>query len=89
VVWIREKMATQESALRGGKFSVLGSTVDGNGTLACSDSCAPGEDCSTVFGNGSWDNAHTSGLSSRVERLGKKPSALLQHPQCTGGNSDG
>jgi hypothetical protein len=75
--WIREKMATQESAPRGGKFSASGSTVVGNGASACSDPCAPSKDYSTAVGNGSWNNAHTSDPSSKGERSGRKPSALV------------
>jgi hypothetical protein len=45
--WICEKMATQESALKGGKFSTFGSTVVGNGASAYNDPCAPGGDYST------------------------------------------
>jgi hypothetical protein len=62
--WIREKMASQELAPRGDKFSISGSTVVGNGASACSDPCALGEDCSTTVRNSSWDNAHTSDSSS-------------------------
>jgi hypothetical protein len=51
--WICEKMATQESAPRGGKFSTYDSTVIGNGASACSDPCAPSKDCSTAIRNGS------------------------------------
>jgi hypothetical protein len=82
-------MATQESALGGGMFSTSNSTVVGNGALACSNSCAPGEDCSTAIGNGSWDNAHTSNLFSKGERLGGKPSILVQRAQHVGGSLDG
>jgi hypothetical protein len=87
--WIREKMATQASALGGGKFSASNSTVVGNGASACNDLCVPNEDCSIAVGNGSLDNAHTSDPSSRGERPGRKPSVLMQHAQHTGGSSDG
>jgi hypothetical protein len=87
--WIREKMATQELALGGGKFFAFGSTIVGNGTLACNGLCVGGGDCSTTARNGSWDNAHTSNPSSRGERLGGEPSTLVQHVQHTGGSSDG
>jgi hypothetical protein len=50
---IREKMATQESALGGGMFFAFGSTVTGNDALACNDPCAPGRDCSTAAENNS------------------------------------
>jgi hypothetical protein len=46
-------MAIQESAPGGGRFFAFGSTTAGNGTLACSDPCAPGRDCSTTAGNSS------------------------------------
>jgi hypothetical protein len=62
--WIREKMASQELAPRGDKFSIFGSIVVGNGASARSDPCALGEDCSTIVRNSSWDNAHTSDSSS-------------------------
>jgi hypothetical protein len=65
--WIHEKMATQESAPGGGKFFASSSTIAGNGASVCNDPCALGEDYSTVVGNGSWDNAHTSNPSSRAE----------------------
>jgi hypothetical protein len=45
---IREKMATQESVPRSGKFFAFGSIVIGNSALAYSDPCALGEDCSTI-----------------------------------------
>ncbi len=66
--WIREKMATQESAPKGGRFFASNSTITGNGTSTCSDLCVLGEDYSIAAGNGSWENAHTSDLSSRVRR---------------------
>ncbi len=87
--WIREKMATQELALGGGRFSTSGLTIARNGTSACNDPCAPCKDCSTVAGNDSWDNAHTFDLSSRGERSGREPNALVQHVKRTGGSSDG
>jgi hypothetical protein len=46
----------------------------------------PSEDYSTAVRNNFWDNAHTSDLSSRGERLGREPNALVQHAQCTGGS---
>jgi hypothetical protein len=79
--WIREKMAIQKSAPGGGRFFASNSTVVGNGALACNNPCSIGEDCSTVIGNGSWDNAHTSDLSSKGERLGGEPSTLVQRAQ--------
>jgi hypothetical protein len=82
-------MATPESAPRGGRFSTSGSTTVGNGALICNDLCVRGEDCSTIVGNGSWDNAHTSDPSSKGKRSGGKPSTLVQHRQCTGGSSGG
>jgi hypothetical protein len=82
-------MATQESVPRGGRFFVSGSTVVGNSALANSDPCALGEDCSTAARNGSWNNAHTSDPSSRGERPGIEPSALVQHAQRTCGSSEG
>jgi hypothetical protein len=87
--WICEKMATQESALGGGRFFAFGSIVAGNGTSAGNDLYALGEDCSIAVGNGSWDNAHTSDSSSKGETLNREPNALVQHAQCTGGSSDG
>jgi len=42
--WIREKMATPESAPRGGKFSASGSITVGNDTSACNNPCTPSED---------------------------------------------
>jgi hypothetical protein len=77
--WIYEKMATQKSTIGGGKFFASGLT----------NPCATGGDCSTAAGNSSWDNACTSDLSSRGEKLGKGPSTLVQHAQCTNGSSDG
>jgi len=38
--WIREKMATPESAPRGDRLSTSSSITIGNNTLACNDSCA-------------------------------------------------
>jgi hypothetical protein len=87
--WIHEKMATQELAPKGGRFSTYGSTTTKSGALACSDLCAPGRDYSTTATNGSWDNAHTSDLSSRGERMGGEPSILVQCAQHKGGNLDG
>ncbi len=87
--WICEKMATPESAPRGGKFFASGSITARNSALACSDSCIPAEDCSITARNSSWDNAHTSDPSSRGKRLGRKPSILVQRAQHTGGSSDG
>ncbi len=86
---IRETMATPKLAPGCGKFSAFGSITAGNDTSASNDLCAPGEDCSTVVGNNSWDNAHTSDLSSRDKRWGGKPSTLVQHTQCIGGSSRG
>ncbi len=74
---ICEKIATQELALGGGRFSAFGSTIIGNSALVCSNPCAPSEGCSIVVGNDSWDNAHTYDSSSRGERLGKEPNALV------------
>jgi len=39
--WIREKMVTPKSALRGGRFSTFGSITVGNDTSAYNDLCAP------------------------------------------------
>jgi hypothetical protein len=50
---ICEKMATQESALRGGRFFAFGSIAVGNDTLACSGPCTICRACSTVVGNSS------------------------------------
>jgi hypothetical protein len=86
---IREKMATQESAPRGGKFSAFGSTTAGNGALAYSGPCIGGGDCSTAVTNASWDNAYTFDPFSMGERLGGEPSILVQRTQCTSGSSDG
>ncbi len=87
--WIREKMATQESIPKSGRFFAFGSTVVRNGTSICSDSCALGKDYLTTTGNGSWNNTHIFDSFSRGERLGRKPSALVQHALRTGGSSDG
>jgi hypothetical protein len=89
--WVRsvKKMATQESVPGGGKFSASGSIVARNSASSCSDSCAPSEDYSIAAGNGSWDNAHTSDPFSRGERPNKKPNALVEHTQRTGGSLDG
>ncbi len=87
--WIHEKMAILELTLGGGRFFASGSTTAGNGTSACSNACAPGMDYSTAVGNDSWDNAHTSDLSSRGKRLGEEPSTLVQRAQRTGGSSGG
>jgi hypothetical protein len=84
--WICEKMAIQESTLGGGNFFASGSTIVGNGVSTYSDLCALGEDCLTTTRNGSWDNTHTSNSSNRGERPGRKPSALVQHAQHTGGS---
>ncbi len=73
----------------GVNFFASDSSVVGNGTLACNDPCALSEDCSTAIRNGSWNNTHTSDPSSRGERLGGKPTTLVQHTQCTGGSLDG
>jgi hypothetical protein len=84
-----EKMAILESTLGGGRFFASGSTVARNSALICSNPYVPGKDCSTVFGNGSWDNAHTSDLSNMGKRLGNKSNTLVQHAQHTGGSSGG
>jgi hypothetical protein len=76
--WIREKMAIQELAPRGGKFFACGLTATGNGAFAYNDPCVLHGDCSTIVGNGSRDNAHTSNPSNRGERLGGELSTLLQ-----------
>jgi hypothetical protein len=86
---ICEKMATLESAPRGGKFSASDSTTTRNGTSACNDLSIPIGDYSIVVGNGSWNNAHTFDSSSRGKRLGGKPSTLVQHAQRTGGSLRG
>ncbi len=87
--WIREKMAIPKSAPKGGRFFDFGLITAGNSALACSDSCAPGGDCSTVAGNSSWDNAHTSNPSSKGKRLGRERNTLLQRAQHTSGSSNG
>jgi hypothetical protein len=87
--WIHEKMAIQELALEGGKFSAFGTTAVGNSASACNDLSVPGDDCSTTAGNGSWDNAHTFDSSNGGERLGREPSILVQRTQHMGGSSDG
>jgi hypothetical protein len=86
--WIREKMVIQESAPGGGRFSTSSSTTTKNGASAYSALCVLGENFSTTVENGSWENAHTSDPSSRGERLGGKPSTLVQCAQCTGGSSN-
>jgi hypothetical protein len=75
--WIREKMAIQESTLRGGRFFTSGSTVIGNSASTYNNPCTLREDCSIAAGNGSWDNAHTSNLFNRGERLGGELSTLV------------
>jgi hypothetical protein len=82
-------MAIQELTPRGGRFFVFGSTVVGNGTSACNGLCATGEDFSIAAKNNYWDNAHTFDPSSRGERLGGKPSTLMQCAQRMGGNLNG
>ncbi len=82
-------MATQASTPRGGNFFASNSTVAGNDASTCNNLCTLGKDCSTVVGNGSWDNTHTSDLSSTGGRLSKEPSVLVQHAQHTNGSSDG
>ncbi len=64
-------------------------TVAGNDASTCNNLCTLGKDCSTVVGNGSWDNTHTSDLSSTGGRLSKEPSVLVQHAQHTNGSSYG
>jgi hypothetical protein len=54
-----------------------GITTIGNGTSACNDPWAPGRDCSTAVGNGSWDNTHTFDLSNKGKRLGGKPNTFV------------
>jgi hypothetical protein len=49
--WICEKMAIQELALRGGRFSAFGSTIARNIALAYNGPCAIGGDCSTAIRN--------------------------------------
>ncbi len=63
-------MVILKSALGGGKFFASGSITIGNGVSTCNDPCAPGEDCSTIARNGSWDNAHRSNPSNMGKRLG-------------------
>jgi hypothetical protein len=58
--WIHKKMAIQELALRGGKFSTSDLIIIGEGASTCNDPCTPGKDCSIAIRNGSWDNAHIS-----------------------------
>ncbi len=84
--WIYEKMTTQESTLGGGRFFASGSIVIGNGVSTCSDPCIPSKDYSIIVGNGPCDNAHASDLFSRGERLGREPSALVQHAQHKSGS---
>ncbi len=75
--WIREKMATPESALGGGKFSASNSTIVGNDVLAYNDLCALSGDYSIAVRNSSWDNAHTSDPTSKGKRLGEEPNTLV------------
>jgi hypothetical protein len=56
---------------------------------ACKGSCVASEECSNVVGNGSWDNAHTSNLSNKSERVGEEPSTLVQCVIRTCGSSEG
>jgi hypothetical protein len=51
--WIREKMAIQELAPGGGRFSASNSIVIGNDVSVYNDPCIPSEDYSTTIGNGS------------------------------------
>jgi hypothetical protein len=87
--WIHEKMTIQKSAPEGGRFSTFDLIVARNNTSSCNDLCVSNEDCSTVVGNNSWDNVHTSNSSSRGERPGKKPNVLVQRAQRTVGSLDG
>jgi hypothetical protein len=75
--WIREKIVTQESTPRGGRFSACGSITARNGASTCNDPCIPSGDCSIAIGNSSWDNAHTFNSSNRGERLGGEPNTLV------------
>jgi len=75
--WIREKITPQESAPGGGKFFASRLTTTSDGASACSGLCVVGKDYSTTHRNSFWDNAHTSNLSSRGERLGGEPSTLV------------
>ncbi len=84
--WIHEKMTIQESTLGGGRFFAFDSIVVRNNASTCNDPCVLGEDCSTITGNVSWDNTHTFDSSSRGDRLGREPSALVQHAQHRGGS---
>ncbi len=77
--WICEKMVTQELTPIGGRFSASSSTGP----------CFLGGDCLIAVRNDSWDNAHTSNLFSKGERLSREPSTLVQHAQRTSGSSDG
>jgi hypothetical protein len=72
-------MVIQESALKGGKFSTSDSTIIRNDASTCDNPCVPGEDYSTAIKNNFWDITHTFNLSSKGERLGREPSALVQH----------
>jgi hypothetical protein len=62
-------MATQESALKGGKFFASGPIGP----------FVTGGDYSIVARNSSWDNTRTSNSSNKGERLGGEPSTLVQH----------
>ncbi len=70
-------------------FFTFGSTIVRNGASTFSDPCISDEDYSTIVGNGSWDNAHTSNPSSRGERLGGEPNTLVKRAQHTSWSSDG
>ncbi len=59
-------------------FYASNSTTIGNGALTYNDLCALSDDCSTIVGSGSWDNAHTFDLSNRGKRLDVEPSTLVQ-----------
>jgi hypothetical protein len=87
--WICEKMAIQESTLRGGRFSASNSIAIRNDAFACNDMCVLGRDCLTAAGNGSWDNAHTFDPSNRGEKLGREPNTLVQRAQRMGGSLNG
>jgi hypothetical protein len=50
--WIREKMATRESAPGGGRSSTFGSIVVGNDASAYNGLCIIGGACSIAVGNG-------------------------------------
>jgi hypothetical protein len=87
--WICEKMTILKSTPKGGRFYASNLITVGNDALACNDPCAPGRDCLIVAEDNSWDNTHTSNLSSKGKRLGRESNTLVQCTQPMGESSNG